>query len=117
MYRCIDSILHQTYSNLEVILVNDGSPDQCGAIANTYKEKDVRVKVIHKSNGGLSDARNYGMKSVTGKYTMFVDSDDWLEPTMVEAMVHYSNQRSEEHTSELQSRGHLVCRLLLEKKK
>ena len=92
MYRCIDSILHQTYSNLEVILVNDGSPDQCGAIANTYKEKDVRVKVIHKSNGGLSDARNYGMKSVTGKYTMFVDSDDWLEPTMVEAMVHYSNQ-------------------------
>jgi|SRR5690625_760212 len=92
IHRCIDSILNQTYSNLEVILVNDGTPDNCGAIADSYQEKDSRVKVIHKKNGGLSDARNYGMKSVTGEFTMFVDSDDWLARTMIETMVNHSNE-------------------------
>lgn len=92
IHRCIDSILNQTYTNLEVILVNDGSPDDGGAIADAYKVKDTRVKVIHKANGGLSDARNAGMKKVTGKFTMFVDSDDWLDINMIKTMVEKSNQ-------------------------
>lgn len=85
--RCVDSILNQTYTHLEIILVNDGSPDQCGDIADSYALKDNRVRVIHKHNGGLSDARNAGMQVVTGDYTMFVDSDDWLEKTMIEELV------------------------------
>lgn len=88
LHRCVDSILNQTYQNLEIILVNDGSPDNCGAICERYREKDERVRVIHKENGGLSDARNAGMKLITGEFTMFVDSDDWIEKTMVEKMVH-----------------------------
>ncbi len=87
LVRCIDSILKQTYTNLEVILVNDGSPDHCGKIIESYKEKDSRVITVHKKNGGLSDARNEGMKYVTGNLTMFVDSDDWLNETMIETMV------------------------------
>lgn len=85
--RCVDSILSQTYRNLDVILVNDGSPDNCGRIAEEYTTIDKRVRAFHKENGGLSDARNFGMKYVAGVYTMFVDSDDWLEPEMVEQMV------------------------------
>lgn len=92
LYRCVDSILNQTYINLEIILVDDGSPDNCGDIAENYAKKDHRVKVLHKENGGLSDARNYGMKFVRGDYTLFVDSDDWLEPNMIEEMVKMSEQ-------------------------
>ena len=77
--RCVDSILAQSYTNLEIILVDDGSPDNCPAICDKYAEKDDRVRVIHKPNGGLSDARNYGMAVATGEYVMFVDSDDWIE--------------------------------------
>jgi glycosyltransferase involved in cell wall biosynthesis len=87
IHKCVDSILQQTYTHLEVILVNDGSPDNCGEIAEDYQKKDRRVKVIHKSNGGLSDARNVGMKHITGEYTVFVDSDDWLDENMIEMMV------------------------------
>lgn len=76
---CIDSICVQTYPNLEIILVDDGSPDSCPTICNEYATADKRVKVIHKRNGGLSDARNAGMAEATGEYLMFVDSDDWLE--------------------------------------
>ena len=90
IHRCIDSILNQTYPNIEVILVNDGSPDNCGKIADQYKVIDKRVKVIHKVNGGLSDARNHGVREVTGEFTMFVDSDDWLENNMIEIMVNCS---------------------------
>lgn len=79
--RCVDSILGQTYSNLDVILVDDGSPDRCGAICEEYAAKDGRVRVIHKENGGLSDARNAGLSAMRGEYVTFVDSDDWLEPT------------------------------------
>jgi glycosyltransferase involved in cell wall biosynthesis len=85
--RCIDSILSQTYKNIEVILVNDGSPDRCGSIAEEYAAIDSRVKVIHKENGGLSDARNAGMELVTGNYTMFVDSDDWLVPSAIDMLI------------------------------
>lgn len=85
--RCVESILNQTYFNLEIILVNDGSPDQCGEIAEHYAKADHRIQVVHKENGGLSDARNAGMQCVTGEYTLFLDSDDWLEHNMVEEMV------------------------------
>lgn len=77
--KCIDSILNQTYTNMEVILVDDGSPDNCGVICDAYAEKDSRIKVIHKANGGLSDARNVGMAASKGDFLSFVDSDDWLE--------------------------------------
>lgn len=85
--RCIDSILNQTYKNIEVILVDDGSPDKCGEIADIYEIKDTRVKSVHKENGGLSDARNYGMKYVSGEYVFFVDSDDWLKEEMIENLL------------------------------
>jgi glycosyltransferase involved in cell wall biosynthesis len=90
--KCLDSIITQTYKNLEVILVDDGSPDNCGLIAEQYTERDSRIKVLHKENGGLSDARNYGMKNVTGEYTLFVDSDDWIAPNMIEQLVLVANQ-------------------------
>ncbi|WP_079505321.1 glycosyltransferase family 2 protein [Mesobacillus jeotgali] len=87
LHRCINSILNQTYKNIEIILVNDGSPDRCGSIAEEYAASDPRVKVIHKKNGGLSDARNAGMQHVTGIYTMFVDSDDWLGLSAIDILI------------------------------
>ena len=78
LHVCVDSILNQTYTNLEIILVDDGSPDNCPAICDEYAAKDSRVKVIHKANGGLSDARNVGISVINGEYLMFVDSDDIL---------------------------------------
>lgn len=80
--RCVASIVNQTYSNLEIILVDDGSPDNCGVMCDAWAAKDPRIKVIHKENGGLSDARNAGMAIATGKYIAFVDSDDYLAPEM-----------------------------------
>lgn len=84
---CVDSILHQTYTNLEIILVDDGSPDHCGAICDEYAAKDSRIKVIHKENGGLSDARNAGMEGSTGEYLSFVDSDDLLPYDALQVMM------------------------------
>jgi len=78
--RCLDSILSQTYENLEVILVDDGSTDSSGRICEEYAGKDPRVRVIHKENGGLSSARNAGLEIASGGYIAFVDSDDWIEP-------------------------------------
>ena len=78
--KCVDSIIGQTYKNLEIFLVDDGSPDKCGAICEEYAQKDRRIKVIHKENGGLSSARNAALDIATGDYVMFVDSDDWVEP-------------------------------------
>lgn len=83
---CVESILNQTYTNTEIILVDDGSPDNCGKICDEYKEKDNRIKVIHKENGGLSDARNFGLKDATGKYVVFIDSDDYIEEKYVELL-------------------------------
>ena len=77
--KCIQSILNQTYQNLEIILVDDGATDRSGSIADSYAAKDKRVKVFHKENGGLSDARNYGLDHVTGDYILFVDSDDFIQ--------------------------------------
>ena len=84
--RCIDSVLSQTYKGLEIILVDDGSTDNSGIICDNYAKKDGRIKVIHKSNGGLSSARNVGMKYATGELVAFVDSDDYIEPTMYQTM-------------------------------
>lgn len=78
LYKCVDSILASTYTNLEVILVDDGSPDNAGRICDEYAEKDARVRVIHKANGGLSSARNAGLDAATGDYITFVDSDDYI---------------------------------------
>ncbi|WP_153046322.1 glycosyltransferase family 2 protein, partial [Streptococcus suis] len=76
--ECLDSILNQTYQNLEIILVNDGSTDSSGKICDDYAAKDGRIKVIHQENGGLSDARNKGLDAMTGQFVTFVDSDDYL---------------------------------------
>lgn len=84
--RCIDSILNQTYRNMEVILVDDGSPDNCPCICDEYRKKDERIEVIHKKNGGLSDARNAGLDIAAGEYVMFIDGDDYVDQQMVEKM-------------------------------
>ena len=86
IHKCVDSILNQTYKNIEVILVDDGSPDNCGKICDEYAEKDDRVVVIHKENGGLSDARNAGLDKATGECIGFVDSDDYIAPNMYEKL-------------------------------
>lgn len=77
--QCVDSVLVQTYTDLEIILVDDGSPDGCPAICDEYANQDSRIKVIHKPNGGLSDARNAGLEVAKGEYVMFLDSDDWWD--------------------------------------
>lgn len=77
--QCVDSVLAQTFEDYEVILVDDGSPDGSPAICDEYGEKSDKVKVIHKSNGGLSDARNAGLDVAQGDYVMFLDSDDWWD--------------------------------------
>lgn len=82
--RCILSILNQTYKNFELILVDDGSNDQCPEICDGWAKKDGRIKVIHKKNGGLSDARNAGIKVASGEYIAFVDSDDWISEFYLE---------------------------------
>ncbi len=83
--KCLDSITQQTYQDFEVILVDDGSPDKCGEICDQYPDK--RFRVIHKQNGGLSDARNAGIRIAKGDYITFVDSDDWVEPTLLEVLM------------------------------
>ena len=85
--ECVQSIVSQSYKSLEIILVDDGSPDNCGVICDNWAEKDSRIRVIHKENGGLSDARNAGIEAATGDYIAFVDSDDWIKPQMFETML------------------------------
>ncbi len=92
--KCIRSIQNQTYSNLEIILVDDGSPDRCGEICEEFAVKDERIKVFHKENGGLSDARNYGVQYATGKYLLFVDSDDYISETLIEKTVNAAETHS-----------------------
>ncbi len=84
--RCVDSVLNQTYKNLEIILVDDGSKDGSPQICDGYKNKDSRIKVIHKQNGGLSSARNAGLDVAKGDYVAFVDSDDWIETDFIERL-------------------------------
>lgn len=90
--ECIDSIIKQTYTNIEIILVDDGSPDKCGQICDEYVTKDHRIQVIHKTNGGLSDARNVALDIAKGEYITFVDSDDYIAQDYVEYLWHILNQ-------------------------
>lgn len=85
--KCMDSILGQTYKNLEIIMVDDGSTDSCGRLCDEYGEKDKRIVVLHKTNGGLSDARNYGIRHAKGEYISCVDPDDYVDVTYVEYLV------------------------------
>lgn len=85
--KCIDSILAQTYSDFELILVDDGSPDNCGRICDDYAKGDNRIKVVHKVNGGISSARNAGLEVAKGEWIMHVDGDDWIEPDMIESLI------------------------------
>ncbi len=84
--KCVESLVNQTYTNLEIILVDDGSPDNCPEMCDKWAEKDSRIKVIHKPNGGLSDARNAGMKVVKGEYVAFIDSDDYVAVEFIERL-------------------------------
>lgn len=85
--RCVDSIVNQTYTNLEIILVDDGSPDRCPQMCDEWAQRDSRLRVIHKENGGSSDARNVGIAAATGKYLAFVDSDDYIAANMYKTMI------------------------------
>lgn len=82
--RCIDSVLAQTYANLEILLVDDGATDTSGAICDEYAARDSRIRVIHKANGGLSDARNAGLEACRGEYVVFIDSDDYISPLHIQ---------------------------------
>lgn len=95
--KCLDSIVNQTYRNLEIILVDDGSPDNCGVICDEYAARDERIKVIHKENGGVASARNAGLDAATGDYIGWVDSDDWIEADMFE----YLLRGAQEHGADI----------------
>ena len=97
IHKCINSILGQSFRDIEIILVNDGSEDNCGQIVNEYQKADARIKVIHKENGGLWSARNAGLDIATGKYISFIDSDDWVKREMLEEMYN----KAEEHQADL----------------
>ena len=88
LHRCVESVLNQSYKNLEIILIDDGSTDESGKICDEFKKNDNRIKVVHKENGGISDARNAGLNEATGEYIAFVDSDDWISPVMIERLYH-----------------------------
>jgi glycosyltransferase involved in cell wall biosynthesis len=92
--KCIDSVVNQTYKNLQIIIVDDGSTDLSGAICDEYAKKDNRIVVMHKDNGGLSSARNAGMEIAKGQYISFVDSDDWIELTFYEEMMDFIDKYS-----------------------
>lgn len=85
--KCIDSILEQTYKDLEILLIDDGSPDQCGIICDEYAQKDIRIRVFHTENRGLASARNLGLDNARGDYIGFVDADDWIEPDLYEVLI------------------------------
>lgn len=92
IHRCIDSILAQTYQQMQIILIDDGSPDRCGEICDEYSKKDSRIIVIHQENEGLSGARNTGLLFAKGEYVAFVDSDDWIHPKMYETLIGLSRK-------------------------
>lgn len=90
--ECVTSIINQTYKDLEIILVDDGSPDSCPQMCDEWAKKDARIKVVHKKNGGLSSARNAGLKVATGEYIGFVDSNDYVDGSMYEDLMQVMNQ-------------------------
>ncbi|MBR2786956.1 MAG: glycosyltransferase [Clostridia bacterium] len=118
--RCVDTIINQTYKNLEIILVDDGAKDNSGKICDEYINKDNRIKVIHKENGGLSDARNVGLENANGEYIAFIDSDDYISKDFIEKLYNlcieknaeiaqcsyqrvYDNKNSEENNTEIKT--------------
>ena len=104
---CVKSIREQTYQNLEIILIDDGSPDRCGQLCDQFAAEDPRIRVIHKENGGQSAARNMGLDIATGDYIGFVDADDWIEPTMYETLY----QLLQQHGAQISACG---ARLIFE---
>ncbi|MEG1313359.1 MAG: glycosyltransferase, partial [Bacilli bacterium] len=85
--KCIESILAQTFTDFELLLVNDGSLDSSGSICDEYEKKDSRIKVFHKENGGVSSARNLGLENARGEWIAFVDGDDWISPEMYKKLL------------------------------
>lgn len=92
--RCVESIVSQTYRDLEILLVDDGSPDRCGEMCDAWAKRDARIRVIHKQNGGLSDARNAGIDAAEGELLSFIDSDDYIEPDMLENLCRALNEQA-----------------------
>ena len=92
MHKCIDSIINQTYKKIEIILIDDGSPDNCGKICDDYAKKDSRIKAVHKENNGVSSARNLGIEISTGNWIAFIDSDDWIENDYIEQLFSIANK-------------------------
>lgn len=92
---CLDSVLNQTYKNLEVILINDGSTDKSALLCDEYAKKDARVRVIHQINKGISETRNIGMKSAQGEWWTFVDSDDVIHPQMIEVLLNIASNNKD----------------------
>lgn len=102
--ECITSIVSQTYKNMEIILIDDGSPDQCGKICDEYAKKDSRIQVIHKKNEGVSIARNTGIEHASGKYILFVDADDYISLDLVESVMKATDEETTiiwDHTSDM----------------
>lgn len=91
--KCIDSILSQTFVDFELLLVDDGSPDNCGNICDEYVKKDARVQVFHQENGGVSKARNLGLEHAKGDYVCFIDSDDWVDASMLETLIGWEREQ------------------------
>lgn len=108
MNRCVSSIVNQTYKNLEIILVDDGSTDNCPDMCDKWKQRDSRIKVIHKKNGGLSDARNEGVKIATGELIGFVDSDDWIFDEMYQLLEKIHNTTCFSTTNKKESKRNHV---------
>lgn len=90
--QSVESVLNQTYKDLEIILVDDGAKDSSGSLCDEYAKKDSRIKVIHKTNGGLSDARNVGTEAATGDWSFYLDSDDWMEPNTLETLLDFAEK-------------------------
>ena len=90
--QSVESVLNQTYKDLEIILVDDGSKDCSGSLCDEYAKKDARIKVIHKPNGGLSDARNVGTEAATGDWIFYLDSDDWMELNTLETLLDFADK-------------------------
>lgn len=92
--RCLDSLVGQTYRNLQILLIDDGSTDSSGIICDEYEQRDARITVIHKKNGGVSSARNAGLEAACGEWIGFVDADDWIEPDMYEYLIKLAQKHS-----------------------
>lgn len=107
---CIESVLKQTFQNFELILVDDGSPDNCGKICDEYAKKDSRIKVIHQENRGVSSARNHGIEVATGEYIVFIDSDDWVETNYLADLLMSDADFVSQSFSTYDEQGHLIKR-------